>query len=78
MFKTISDLRTQMGLAKAPPTTWSGNQVFWAEISDGCAYVCKYFWVGCAGRRGPKGSYLRGKSCPTSLRYLDLKIFEFE
>ena len=52
--------------------------VFWAEISDGCACVCKYFSVGCAGRRAPKGSYLRGKSCPTSLRYLVLKIMDFE
>ena len=51
---------------------------FWAEISDGCAYVCKYFLVGCAGRRGPKGSYLRGKSYPTSLRYLVLKIIHFK
>ena len=52
--------------------------IFWVEISDGCAYVCTYFFVGCAGRRGPKGSYLRGKSCPTSLRYLVLKIKHFE
>ena len=52
--------------------------IFSAKISDGCAYVCKYFLVGCAARRGPKGSYLRKKSCPTSLRYLVLKIMDFE
>ena len=52
--------------------------IFWVEISDGCAYVCTYFLVGCAGRRGPKGSYLRGKSYPTSLRYLVLKIIHFK
>ena len=51
---------------------------FWSEISGGCAYVCKYFLVGCAAQKGPKGSYLRGKSCPTSLRYLVLKKINFE
>ena len=52
--------------------------IFGRNFSSGCAYVCKYFLVGCAARRGPKGSYLREKSCPTSLRYLVLKIMDFE
>ena len=79
MFKTIFDLITTMGLTEAPWTSWSEKSgFFWAEISDGCAYVCKYFLVGCAARRDPKGSYLREKSCPTSLRYLVLKIMDFE
>ena len=66
------------GLLKLPGPAGPEIGVFSAEISDGCAYVCKYFLVGCAAQKGPKGSYLRGKSCPTSLRYLDLKMFEFE
>ncbi len=68
----------QWGLLKLPGPAGPKIGIFWAEISDGCAYVCKHFLVGCAGRRGPKGSYLRGKSCPTSLRYLVLKIENFE
>ena len=52
--------------------------IFWRFFSSGCAYVCKYFLVGCAPQKGPKGSYLRGKSCPTSLRYLVLKKSDFE
>ena len=57
---------------------WAKIGFFWSEISGGCAYVCKYFLVGCAAQKGPKGSYLRGKSCPTSLRYLVLKKIDFE
>ena len=52
--------------------------VFWAEISDGCAYVCTYFLVGCVTQKGPKGPYLCGKSGPTSIRYLVLKKIDFE
>ena len=66
------------GLLKLPGPAGPKIGIFWAEISDGCAYVCTYFLGGCAGRRGPKGSYLRGKSCPTSLRYLVIKIMDFK
>ena len=52
--------------------------IFWAEISDGCAYVCTYFLVGCVTQKGPKGSYFCGKSGPTSIRYLVLKKIDFE
>ncbi len=53
-------------------------RIFWAEASDGCVYVCTYFLVGCVIQKGPKGSYLCGKSGPTSIRYLVLKKIDFE
>ena len=59
-------------------TCWQKSVCFWSEISDSCAYVCKYFLVGCGAQKGPKGPYLREKSCPTSLRYLVLKKSDFE
>ena len=52
--------------------------IFRRFFSSGCAYVCKYFLVGCAAQKGPEGSYLRGKSCPTSLRYLVVSESDFE
>ena len=67
-----------LGRTKSRGRLFRKSGFFGRNFSSGCAYVCKYFLVGCAGRRGPKGPYLRGKSCPTSLRYLDLKIFELE
>ena len=34
---------------------------FWAEISDGCAYVCTYFWWGAWPKKGRKGHTFVGK-----------------
>ena len=77
-FKTIFDLRTQMGLAEAQNPPGRKNRVFWVELADGGAYVCTYFLVGCVTQKGPKGSYLCGKSGPTSIRYLVLTKIDFE
>ena len=67
-----------LGRKKSPGRLFQKIVIFWRFFSSGCAYVCKHFLVGCAAQKGPKGSYLRGKSCPTSLRYLVLEKSGFE
>ena len=55
-FKTIFDLRRPCGPNEALRTPLGKNRVFLSGISDNCAYVCKYFLVGCATQKVPKGS----------------------